>query len=130
VGEHLARLGAGQLMPYAIPVAGAVPAVPGILTEAEIRATGESIAAGQQESGAIGWPDGLVDAWNHVECAMAMSVCGLTGPARWAYDWLLATQRADGSWARRTAPDGHASDDVGESNTPPTWPWASGTSTW
>jgi hypothetical protein len=116
VGEHLARLGAGHLMPYAPPVAGSVPAVPGILTEAEIRATGEVIAAGQQESGAIGWPDGQVDAWNHVECAMALSVCGLRGPARQAYDWLLATQRADGSWARRTAPGGLVSDDVGESN--------------
>ena len=103
-------------MPYAPSVAGSVPAVPGILTEAEIRATGESIAAGQQESGAIGWPDGLVDAWNHIECAMALSVCGLRGPARRAYDWLLATQRADGSWPRRTAPGGQASDDVGESN--------------
>ena len=103
-------------MRYATSVAGAVPAVHGILTEAEIRATGETIAAGQQESGAIGWPDGLVDAWNHVECAMALSVCGLSGPARRAYEWLLATQRADGSWPRRTAPDGRASDDVGESN--------------
>src|SRR5262245_9108909 len=103
-------------MPYARLTAGPVPAVAGVLTEAEIRTTGETIAAAQEESGAIGWPDGLVDAWNHVECAMAMSVCGLTGPARRAYDWLLATQRADGSWPRRTAPDGHASDDVGESN--------------
>jgi hypothetical protein len=38
-----------------------------------------------------------VDAWNHVECAMALSVCGLAGPARRAYEWLRATQRADGS---------------------------------
>ena len=27
----------------------------------------------QQPDGAIGWPDGHVDAWNHVECAMALS---------------------------------------------------------
>ena len=105
-------------MPYATPLAGAIPAVPGILTEAEIRATGEIIAAGQQESGAIGWPDGLVDAWNHVECAMALTVCGLRGPARRAYDWLLATQRADGSWPRRTAPSGHASDEAGVARSP------------
>jgi len=103
-------------MPYATPVTGAVPAVPGILTEAEIRATGEIIAAGQQESGAIGWPDGLVDAWNHVECAMAMTVCGLRGKEPVVGPPDRATQRADGSWPRRTAPGGHASDDVGESN--------------
>jgi len=103
-------------MPYAPAVAGRVPAVPGVLTEAEIRATGEAIAAGQQESGAIGWPDGQVDAWNHVECAMAMSVCGLHGPARRAYEWLLAAQRPDGSWARRTAPGGQASEAASESN--------------
>src|SRR5215471_21446728 len=91
-------------------------AVPGVLTEAEIRTTGETIAAAQEESGAIGWPDGQVDAWNHVECAMALSVCGLRGPARRAYDWLLATQRADGSWPRRTAPGGQVSEGAGESN--------------
>jgi hypothetical protein len=110
VAEHLAPL------PYAAPVAGRVPAVPGILTEAEIRATGETIAAGQQESGAIGWPDGQVDAWNHVECAMAMSVSGLHRAARRAYEWLLGTQRADGSWPRRTAPGGQVNEAVGESN--------------
>jgi MMP endo-(1,4)-3-O-methyl-alpha-D-mannosidase len=116
VGDHLARLDPGQLMPYARPVAGRVPAVAGVLTEAEIRATGETIAAAQQESGAIGWPDGQVDAWNHVECAMALSVCGLAGPARRAYDWLLAAQRPDGSWPRRTAPGGAVSEAAGESN--------------
>ena len=103
-------------MPYARPVAGRIPAVPGVLTEAEIRATGEIIAAAQEESGAIGWPDGQVDAWNHVECAMALSVCGLAGPARRAYEWLRATQRADGSWPRRTAPGGAVNEAAGESN--------------
>jgi len=103
-------------MRYARTMTDALPAVPGVLTGADIRATGESIAAAQEDSGAIGWPDGLVDAWNHVECAMALSVCGLRGPARRAYDWLLATQRADGSWPRRTAPGGEVSEAAGESN--------------
>ena len=103
-------------MPYAPAAADPVPAVPGVLTEAEMRATGEIIATAQQESGAIGWPDGLVDAWNHVECAMALSACGLHGPARRAYEWLMATQRRDGSWPRRTAPGGQVSEAVGESN--------------
>ena len=31
---------------------------------------------------------------------MALSACGLRGPARRAYAWLRATQRADGSWPR------------------------------
>ena len=58
----------------------ALPAVPGILTADEILATGRSIAASQQRDGAVGWPDGHIDAWNHVECAMAVSVCGLPAP--------------------------------------------------
>jgi hypothetical protein len=116
VGDNLARLDSGQLMPYARPLAGRIPAVAGVLTEAEIRGTGETIAAAQEESGAIGWPDGQVDAWNHVECAMALSVCGLAGPARRAYEWLRATQRGDGSWPRRTAPGGAVNEAAGESN--------------
>jgi hypothetical protein len=116
VGDNLARLYSGQLMSYARSLAGRTPAVAGVLTEAEIRATGESIVAAQEESGAIGWPDGQVDAWNHVECAMALSVCGLAGPARRAYEWLRATQRADGSWPRRTAPGGVVNEAAGESN--------------
>jgi len=62
--------------------------------------TAESIARMQELSGAIPWPDGHVDVWDHVECAMALSVCGLREPARRAYRWLRETQRADGSWPR------------------------------
>jgi len=54
----------------------------------------------QLPSGAIPWPDGHVDAWDHVECAMALSACGLPDAARRAYAWLRDTQRVDGSWAR------------------------------
>ena len=81
------------------------PAVPGILTAADVLATGQCIAAGQEPSGAIGWPDGHCDAWNHVECAMALSASGLTEAARRAYDWLRLTQRRDGSWPKKTAGD-------------------------
>jgi len=70
------------------------------LSEGEVVATAESIARVQEASGAIPWPDGHVDAWDHVECAMALSACGLRGPARRAYRWLRDTQRADGSWPR------------------------------
>ena len=47
---------------------------------------------------------------------MALSVCGLPGPARRAYEWLRATQRADGSWPRRAAPGGAVNEAAGESN--------------
>ena len=80
----------------------AIPSVPGILTERDILATAEHIASVQEPTGAIGWPDGHTDAWNHVECAMALSACGLREPARRAYEWLAVTQRPDGSWPKKT----------------------------
>ena len=92
-----------------------VPSLPGILTAGEVLATAEHIADRQAPSGAIAWPDGHTDAWNHVECAMALSACGLTSAARLAYDWLRRTQRADGSWPKRVAGD-TVTDAGGESN--------------
>jgi len=92
-----------------------LPAVAGILSADDILATGRSIAATQLPSGAIPWPDGHADAWNHVECAMALSVCGLADPARRAYEWLRRSQRADGSWPRRTV-GGQVTDEAAESN--------------
>jgi hypothetical protein len=81
-----------------------VPEVAGILTADQIISTGRAIAAVQQPDGAIGWPDGHVDAWNHVECAMALSVCGLRDATRRAYEWLRASQRPDGSWFKQGPP--------------------------
>jgi hypothetical protein len=69
---------------------------------ADMLATANSIAAAQRPDGAIPWPDGHVDPWDHAECAMALSSCGLTAPARLAYRWLRDTQRPDGSWPRAT----------------------------
>jgi hypothetical protein len=71
-----------------------------MLSSTAMLATGQFIAGLQAPSGAIAWPDGHVDAWDHTECAMALSVCGLRPEARAAYAWLRDTQRADGSWAR------------------------------
>jgi hypothetical protein len=76
------------------------PAEAEVLTAAEVRATGEWIAGVQDASGAIAWPDGHVDVWDHVECAMALSAAGLAEAARRAYGWLRDTQRDDGSWPR------------------------------
>ena len=81
-----------------------VPEVAGILTAEDILATARAIAAEQQADGAIGWPDGHVDAWNHVECAMALSAAGLRDPARRAYEWLRENQRPDGSWRKKMPP--------------------------
>ncbi len=84
---------------------------------AEIARTAGSIAAAQTADGAIGWPDGHVDPWDHVECAMALSASGLTSPARRAYQWLRDTQRADGSWPRATrGADGAVTDEAAESH--------------
>jgi len=91
------------------------PVVPGVLSADQVRATAQSIAAVQEPSGAIGWPDGHVDVWDHIECAMALSAAGLTGPARRAYDWLRRAQRADGSWPR-TIVAGAVTDPAAESN--------------
>jgi len=82
---------------------------------AGILQTARSIAATQLPSGAIPWPDGHVDPWDHVECAMALSACGLTEAARRAYQWLSDAQRADGSWPRTTL-DGTVTDRAAESH--------------
>jgi len=94
----------------------AVPSLPGILTADQLIATGHAIAADQQADGSIGWPDGHVDAWNHVECAMALSVCGLRREARAAYAWLAQAQQPDGSWPVQAACGGVVTEWTTESN--------------
>jgi hypothetical protein len=96
--------------------AGQVPEVPGILTADQLISTGRAIAAGQQADGSIGWPDGHVDAWNHIECAMALSVCGLRAEARHAYAWLAQAQQPDGSWPVQAACGGVVDEWTTESN--------------
>lgn len=76
-----------------------VPGVAGVLTPQQCRQTAESIASVQYSSGEIPWSDpGHTDPWDHVECAMALTVAGLLEPARAAFDWCRREQRADGSW--------------------------------
>src|SRR5258708_23914132 len=82
---------------------------------ADVLQTARSIAAAQLPSGAICWPDGHVDPWDHVECAMALSACGLVVQARLAFTWLRDTQRPDGSWPRTTGgPDAPAAGAVAD----------------
>jgi hypothetical protein len=96
-------------------------AVPGILTAGDLLATARSIAGQQEASGAIPWfaptggVPGHVDAWNHVEAAMALSVSGLADPARRAYEWLRTAQREDGSWPAKWVM-GEVTEPGGESN--------------
>src|SRR5258707_7717493 len=93
-----------------------VPEVAGILTADQIISTGHAITAVQQPDGSIGWPDGHVDAWNHIECAMALSVCGLRHQARRAYAWLADAQQPDGSWPVQAACGGVVDEWTTESN--------------
>src|ERR1700744_6613032 len=77
--------------------------------------TARSIAAARSPSGAIAWPDGHVDPWDHVECAMALSACGLAVPARLGYKWVRGTQGQGGSWPRTTAgPEAASADAVAD----------------
>jgi hypothetical protein len=73
-----------------------------VLTAAQVAATARAIARAQQPDGGIPWPDGHIDAWDHVECAMALNSAGLYAPARRAFAWLRSDQRSDGSWPRST----------------------------
>jgi hypothetical protein len=93
-----------------------VPALDGVLSSGDVRATGAAIARTQEPSGAVPWfPGGHVDPWDHVECAMALLVSGEAEAAEAAYRWLVATQRADGSWPMRVV-DGRAEDPTTDSN--------------
>lgn len=77
-----------------------VPGVAGVLSPAECRQTADSIAAVQLPSGEIPWSEGgHTDPWDHVECAMALTVAGLHEEAVAAYEWSRSRQRPDGSWA-------------------------------
>ena len=97
-------------MRHVKPTDPAPPARPARPTPpADVLETARSIAAVQRPDGAIPWPDGHVDPWDHVECAMALSACGLTVSARRAYQWLRDTQRPDGSWPRTAGGPGAAS---------------------
>jgi hypothetical protein len=76
-----------------------LPDLPGVLTADALLRTADSIAAAQQTCGALPWADGHTDAWDHVECAMALTLAGRREEAVAAYDWLHRTQAADGAWA-------------------------------
>jgi hypothetical protein len=79
-----------------------IPALDGLLSQADVRATAASIALVQEADGALPWSDGAhTDVWNHVEAAMGLVVGGELDAAQRAYDWCLGAQHADGSWPMR-----------------------------
>lgn len=81
------------------------------LTIDELHETAGTIAALQLPSGMIPWyPGGHCDAWNHVETAMALAVAGRIHDAELAYQWLIDSQRPDGSWHNYYLPDGSVKD--------------------
>jgi hypothetical protein len=72
--------------------------LPGVLSADDLQLTVASIAAAQHDSGALPWPDGHTDPWDHVECAMALVLGGRLDEARVAYAWMRRTQEPDGVW--------------------------------
>jgi hypothetical protein len=71
------------------------------LSDGALVETAAAIAAVQLPDGAIPWsPGGQIDAWNHIEAAMALDVAGRPAEARAAYSWLARTQNPCGSWFR------------------------------
>ena len=75
--------------------------LPGVLTRAQLAATVDAIAGVQSPTGALPWPDGHTDPWDHVECAMALVLGDRRDEGRAAYAWLATTQAPDGSWASK-----------------------------
>jgi hypothetical protein len=76
-----------------------LPELPGVLTADEVADSAAHLVALQRADGMIPWFEGgHCDPWNHVEAAMALSVCGRDAAALAAYDWLERAQLGDGSW--------------------------------
>jgi len=81
----------------------ALPNLPGMVSADQIRITGEHIAGEQLSSGLIPWFRGHHgDPWDHVEAAMALTVCGLDHAAKLAFGWSATHQSPDGSWPMET----------------------------
>jgi hypothetical protein len=73
--------------------------LPGVLTEEQLHETGTFLASLQLPDGLIPWFGGhYADPWNHIESAMALTVCGRIAEAERAFEWSRRNQAADGSW--------------------------------
>ena len=77
------------------------------LTDVQVAQTAEAIAARQRPDGRLPWHvQQHTDAWNHVEGAMGLTIGGRYASAERAYEWMIRSQRPDGSWAQSYAWDG------------------------
>ncbi len=86
-------------MPDQAPISPSVPSVPDLLSQQQVRETVDAIARWQLPNGMVPWfPGGHADPWNHIEAAMALALGGRRSDAERAYQWLVDTQRPDGSW--------------------------------
>lgn len=78
--------------------------LPGVLSTEQLYRSADYLVRAQEPGGAIPWfPGGHTDVWDHVECAMALTVTGLTMPehaeaARRAYRWLSGSRHPGGGW--------------------------------
>ena len=78
--------------------------LPGVLSTEQLYRSADYLVHAQESDGAIPWfPGGHTDVWDHVECAMALTVTGLLVPehaeaARRAYRWLSASRHPNGGW--------------------------------
>lgn len=69
----------------------------------EVDRVADFIAALQKDNGEIPWSvGGKTDPWDHIESAMGLSIAGYFRQAERAYQWLVSTQLADGSWWSET----------------------------
>ncbi|WP_285731690.1 prenyltransferase [Nocardiopsis sp. ATB16-24] len=84
-----------------------IPYLPGVLSAEQLHRSASYLVHSQEPSGAIPWfPGGHTDVWDHVECAMALTVTGRTVPehaeaARRAYLWLADSRHPEGGWAAK-----------------------------
>jgi hypothetical protein len=77
------------------------------LSTADIEQTAAAIAEQQRPDGRLPWhTDQHTDAWNHTEGAMGLLLGGRDTEAERAYEWLVRSQRPDGTWAEAYAWDG------------------------
>ncbi len=84
---------------------------PEVLTREDLAATAATVVVQQLADGRLPWhPGDHTDTWNHVEAAMGLDVAGERAAAERAYEWLVANQRADGSWAAYYHEDGSYED--------------------
>jgi len=88
-----------------------------MLTRDQILETADAIAARQQLDGRLPWhTEQHTDPWNHVEGAMGLMLGGRDQEADHAFEWLLRTQRPDGSWAQSYGWDGSVLDADADTN--------------